>query len=420
MKALKSFQYILTCCLCLVLISCTDDTADTPKVTVADAMHKSAKRGVAFKFDYGEDAQLLEPAISWSYNWGNDRPEVDASTIYLDAMKVEFCPMIWNKKFNPDAIRNWVQKHPNTQYLLAFNEPNLKDQANMTPQVAASYWPQVKELAAELNLKIVSPAMNYGTVSGYGDPIKWLDEFFACDGVSLDDVCAISIHCYMANPASVKNYIKLFAKYNKPIWMTEFCAWESYAIHSEEDQMRYMCEVLNHMERNESVQRYAWFIPRQYGDYPYMQLLTNDKPIELTNVGKVFRYFSTFDKSVWLDGLKEVAASNYVEISTDAIQVRPSQRGKHLMLYSFMPEQSVTYQIGLRKAVSSMTIYYSAPYSDAQLLLFDNGALQTIIQFPKTDGFESMQVPVSFSEGQHTLRIDGYAGSVNIDSFIFE
>ena len=87
----------------------------------------------------------------------------------------------------------------------------------MTPSKAAELWPSVVDLAKELNLKLVSPAMNYGTLAGYSDPIKWLDEFFAQPGVSIDDIDAISIHCYMANPQALRNYVAMFYKYNKPI-----------------------------------------------------------------------------------------------------------------------------------------------------------------------------------------------------------
>lgn len=415
---------------CLFLSACTKTSNEPTPVPEQEytpsEMQKSLKRGVAFgKGDcpwYDEDLSLMSPALSWSYNW-SEQPQDEVISAWFDANKMDYCPMAWNGNYNANRLRNYVATHPGCKYLLAFNEPNLKDQARMTPQQAAAQWPALKALAQELNLQLVSPAMNYGTLEGYSDPIKWLDEFFACDGVSVDDVSAMAVHCYMATPGALKSYVERFAKYNKPVWVTEFCAWEAYAIHSEEDQIRYMCEVLHYMEQSSLVERYAWFIPRAKTGYPYMQLLTDEKPIQLTNAGKVYCGISSMDTTAWLDGLKEVSAADYIQLSSDAIQVRPSSRSNHLMLYSLSAGQKVSYQICLTKEVSTMTIHYSSPYTTSQVLLYHNDALQTMVDLPKTEeasGWGSVDVPVSFAKGDHVVRIGGYEGDANIDGFIFK
>ena len=291
--------------LALVFWSCTP--SDTPEKTdpadetnVVDVMPKSAKRGVSFNFNQLPDLPLLSPYISWDYNWGNT--PMDDAAAWFDANEMDFCPMCWNGNYSADKIRAFVAAHPKTKYLLAFNEPNLTDQANMTPSKAAELWPPVVALAKELNLKLVSPAMNYGTLAGYSNPIKWLDEFFSQPGVSINDIDAIAIHCYMSSPSAVQGYIEMFEKYNKPIWMTEFCAWDP-APSGYPTQMDYMCAVLNYMESRPSVQRYAWFMPRMSGkveSVPYNQLLTHDYPAELTELGKMYCYFSPMDTTVWL------------------------------------------------------------------------------------------------------------------------
>ena len=133
-------------------------------------MQKSAKRGVSFNFTNIQDLPLLSPAISWSYNWANDQNSTSA--LWFDTNAMDFCPMCWNGSYSADKIRQYVQQHPNTKYLLGFNEPNLTDQCNMTPAQAAGPWQEVVALAKELNLKLISPAMNYGTLAGYHDPRK--------------------------------------------------------------------------------------------------------------------------------------------------------------------------------------------------------------------------------------------------------
>ena len=78
---------------------------------------------------------------------------------------------VYNQSEPIDRIRTYKATHPQCEYLLAFNEPNLTDQCNYTPQQAAVQWPRLKELADELGMKLVSPAMNYGTLGGYSDPV---------------------------------------------------------------------------------------------------------------------------------------------------------------------------------------------------------------------------------------------------------
>lgn len=276
----------------LVLASCGGNSVVDPNAHIE--MQKSSKRGVSFNFTNIEDLPLLSPACSWAYNWGNSQN--NSAAFWFDNNDMDYCPMAWNAGYDKATIREYVAAHPKTKYLLAYNEPNLTDQANMTPQKAAESWPALVAFAKELGLKLVSPAMNYGTLSGYSDPIKWLDEFFAHPGVSLNDVEAIAIHCYMASPTAVKNYVEMFKKYGKPIWMTEFCAWDPVPGNVEK-QMDYMCAVLNYFEQEEAVERYAWFMPRTSSAVdkaPYMQLLTHGSPVELTDLGVLFTQFSSF------------------------------------------------------------------------------------------------------------------------------
>ena len=422
---MRKLLQLLMAVVALMLTAC-ENAPEKPVDEVSPTkMHKSTKRGVAFgKADCAwEDADLplITPAISWTYNWG-EQPQDEIIANWFDVHDVEFCPMTWNGNYNANRIRNYVTAHPKTKYLLAFNEPNLTDQARMTPQQAAQKWPALKQLAQELGLQLVSPAMNYGTLPGYGDPIKWLDEFFACDGVSLDDIDAIAVHCYMASPAGLQSFVEKFAKYGKPVWVTEFCAWEDYAIHSAEDQMKYMCQVLHYMEQDPQVERYAWFIPRAKSGYPYMQLLTNERPFELTDAGKVYCGISSFDKSAWMDGLQWVSAADYVGLSSNAIQVRPSTDSEHLMLSLFKTNEATEYQICLTRDISSIAIRY-ASVAAAVLLVYVDGVLQTMIDMPPTGSdlqtWDNVEAALPITKGKHTVKIEVHDGMLNMDSFKF-
>lgn len=413
----------------LLFAACQPPETPSPsdEMNVVDVMPKSAKRGVAFSFTQVTDLPLMSPYISWDYNWGNT-PSNDAA-MWFDANEMDFCPMCWNGNYNADAIRAFVAAHPNTKYLLGFNEPNLTDQANMTPAQAAAIWSPVVALAKELNLKLVSPAMNYGTLAGYSDPIKWLDEFFAQPNVDINDIYAISIHCYMSSASAVQGYVEKFEKYNKPIWMTEFCAWDPVP-GSVTTQMDYMCAVLNYLEANPKVERYAWFIPRsgnKVDSPPYMQLLTHDYPADLTDLGKMYCWFSPMDKSVWLRANRPILASEYVAVANNAMPLRPSTDtevlqqvgGKGLMITNFAAGQQLTYQVCVPENSTEFTLRYCG-YSNSICEVLVDGVSQNYIDMPRNGSSTEWIVakaPLSISEGKHTVTLKLFSGSCYLSAF---
>ena len=222
----------------------------------------------------------------------------------------------------------------------------------------------------------------------------------------------------MASPQAVKDYIARFYKYDKPIWLTEFCAWEEYAIHSAEDQIAYMCSVLNHLEQNAKVERYAWFIPRYKSGFPYMPLLTYTAPYELTDAGKVYCGFSSFDKSVWLKASSPIQASNYIGVSDDKIQVRPSTDGDGLMLSVFSSEQAVDYQIFAKENASQLLLRYAGVEGN-MIVWLDNDPV-ALVQLDATGSMNTWQtktIPVNIPSGKHLLRLEMQNGVINLAWF---
>ena len=420
---------IVLLALTLALAACVREEPQAEQKVVTE-MPKSAKRGVAFSFTQMTDLPLLSPYVSWDYNWG-PAPTAEAA-MWFDANEMDFCPMCWNGNYNADKIRQFVAAHPKTRYLLAFNEPNLTDQANMTPAQAAQLWPQVVALAKELNLKLVSPAMNYGTLSGYSDPIKWLDEFFAQPGVSIDDVEAISVHCYMSSPNAVKNYIEMFRKYQKPVWLTEFCAWDPVP-GSVTTQMDYMCSVLNYLEQEPLVERYAWFIPRAAGKVdsaPYMQLLTHDSPASLTELGKMYCYFSSMDSTCYLTANRPIYAGEYTRVKNYAMTLRPtnddalkSQIGRDgLMITNFAEGQELTYQLALAGDVQQITLRYCG-YTNSICEVLVDGVSQNYVNMPRngsSTAWIEAGVSLPIRKGNHRVTLSLVSGSCLLSGLIIE
>lgn len=413
------------------IIECTDCP---PPQSIKQA--RSEKRGVSFSFQMRDDVELLSSSVSWSYNWGDGIAEW--INVLFKEHEMDYFPMAWNS-VNKDRIRAHVQANPNCKYILAFNEPNLKDQANMTPAEAAAKWHTVKEIAAELNLKIISPAMNYGTLAGYHDPIKWLDEFFNQPGVSVDDVAGISIHSYVNMASSAKGFIDSFKKYGKPIWMTEFCAWEGGPV-TLASQMNYMSQMLNYMESDPDVARYAWFIPRSgkypAGTPPYMALLTSVQPIALTELGKVFVNISTLDKNAWYVTEAKINAEHYsntcvsesVGVGVAFVSgpsIRPTtdpqdDNANSLELYNFSKDQWVEYQINVPEEKTYKFKLRHASFRDSEISIDRNGSFAKSLLIPATGSdtnWETTESSIQLPAGKHTLRFTVSTGAICLNWF---
>src|SRR5665811_179676 len=134
----------------------------------------------------------------------------------------------------------------------------------MTPSQAAAAWPTLEKVANDNDLKIVGPAVNYcgecvsenGTT--YYNPFDYLDDFFtACTDCQID---YIGLHWY-GGGNSIVNYVNTARKYNKPIWVTEFAAWDG-SVKTPGDQQKYLAGTVNFLERDPDVYRYSWFIGR--------------------------------------------------------------------------------------------------------------------------------------------------------------
>ena len=108
------------------------------------------------------------------YDWGQT-PWYFYQKHCRSSLKPGRVPMVWAWRSSDHPIRIPHDAH----YILGFNEPNFKAQANMTPQKAAAAW---RELERESHGKpLVSPAAapcgGSICVNGLNAP-EWFDQFF--------------------------------------------------------------------------------------------------------------------------------------------------------------------------------------------------------------------------------------------------
>ena len=323
-------------------------------VAVVPAVAKSPKRGVSeSNFQFKAQMKALEPGVCWFYNWG---PEMGVEL--SGELPIEFAPMCWNGNYNAEKIRNWVATHPETEYLLGFNEPNFTNQANMTPQEAAAQWPEVQALARELGLKLVAPALNTSPNPPYQDPTKWMDEFVALVGEDAFDYTAV--HSYGGFGALKSIATSFHDRYGKDVWVTEFCYWpdegNANSTVAPEAQISSMMESVEWLEKTPWIYRYAWFkaIGNSSADKgPNYGLLISgrgEEEREHSEQGKVYVNMGTFDPEVYHQVNTDVAAADYIaqsscllggtkkENSLSPIEVTRFNAGASLDYQFYVPE----------------------------------------------------------------------------------
>jgi hypothetical protein len=205
---------------------------------------------------------------------------------------MDFYPMIWGSNYDVTGIESYLQAHPQIQYLLVLNEPNLTSQANLTPQQAANLWPDFEAISAKTGVKIVGPAITWGTMSGYNDPVVWLDAFYAAYEAAHNNqqpqIDYIAFHWY---DYGLSAQLDRLTKYGKPFWVTEFANWHTgdgaAQIDTLAKQEAQMTDMVATCESRTDVFRYAWFTGRWSNDVHFTSLL-GAAPGELTGLGLLY------------------------------------------------------------------------------------------------------------------------------------
>jgi len=226
--------------------------------------------------------------VSWWYNW-SAKPNTAVASDYRTRYGMDFMPMLWNGSFNDAEIEAYLKAHTDIKYLLLLNEPNLTDQSNLTPAQAAALWPRYEAIAAHTGVKLVGPAITWGTMANYGDPVVWLDAFYtAYRGANANrdpQIDYIAFHWYDYGLGDQLDRLK---KYNKPFWVTEFANWHngdgSAQIDTVDKQKTQMTAMVATCEDRADVFRYAWFTGRWDNDTHHTSLLGASG--ELTALGQ--------------------------------------------------------------------------------------------------------------------------------------
>jgi len=265
----------------------------SPTETQSDEITKSPKRGLAYNLTNAADLDTLKSGVSWWYNWSIS---TNTPSDYYSKYNMEFIPMLWGGNTSSNdmtLVENFILSHTEIKYLLVMNEPNLTDQANRTPGQAAIDWVKYEKIISDLagqnrTIYLVGPAMNWGTMTNYSDPVVWLDDFYTAyesmNNGREPKIDYLAFHWYDYGLATQLDRLK---KYGKKIWITEMANWNSQ-ITSYSKQAEQMTEMVKICEERDDVFRYAWFIGRgSLPDSRYTYLF-NSGPGELNYLGQLY------------------------------------------------------------------------------------------------------------------------------------
>lgn len=253
-------------------------------VTTAKKAQVVTKKG--FDVVAGKNNNWLEKLeklnVGWNYTWGSNLPENQPKG-------VEFVPMIWGRS-NIDkkiqAVKELARKGK-VKYLLGFNEPDGKKQANLTVEEALRYWPKLESVGLPLG----SPACVHADN-------EWMKKFMdkaSEKGYRIDFIC---VHWYGGtNPQSLISYLKkIHDLYHRPIWLTEFAPADWHATSPEDSKvtkekaLAFIRQILPALDSIPYVARYSWFSAR-----PSSASLGNsalfDSEGKLTPIGKYYANF---------------------------------------------------------------------------------------------------------------------------------
>ena len=227
-------------------------TTGRPVAPAAPAATSKRKGVGVWTFD-GVSQALANSGASWYYTWDVAHPGVTSPE---------------GRRVRPDDLggeeRHRHQPAPGQEerpYLLGFNEPDLKGQAEMTVEQALELWPQLQATGLPLG----SPAVAWG-----GDrPGEWLDRFMAGAKQRGYRVDFIALHWYggdftTANAVNqLKSYLQaVHDRYKLPIWLTEFALIDfsnGVRFPTQAQQAAFLTAATRMLGGLSWLQRYAWF-----------------------------------------------------------------------------------------------------------------------------------------------------------------
>ncbi|MGE9270127.1 MAG: glycoside hydrolase family protein [Verrucomicrobiales bacterium] len=224
--------------------------------------------------------------VSWHYSWGGTLPSEGLEG-------VEFVPMVWGYWGRSERFLGLMEtlreqgRQGEVEHLLGFNEPDGKEQSNLSVERALEAWPQ-----------LMSTGLRLGSPGAVHADNEWMQAFMEGAKEQNLRVDFVTMHWYGGpNVESLITRIeRVHQMYGKPIWITEFAVGDWEATTREEHRytpervLSFMKEVLPRLEALDCVERYSWF-PADEDSAALGSSALFHRDGQLTSLGEFYRSY---------------------------------------------------------------------------------------------------------------------------------
>ena len=249
-------RYLLLISACLILVACQQETVQEASVYTLYLPIIMTAPGPVKGVAGGSCEDVAAVGGRWRYGW---MPQIN------DCPNIEDVPMIGNTKAMGQPVGG------DSAWLMGFNEPDWKEQANIPPKEAAIMWRQIEALYPTRLLVAPAPSCARG---GEQWLVNFYNEYRKLYGrpPRLD---ALAVHCYngLGDTTECKELVRWYLRQAQTwgvaeVWVTEFGfqAWRSDGDFAWGPGLAAMDDFIQFLNEQPGVTRYAWFTARMRGD----------------------------------------------------------------------------------------------------------------------------------------------------------
>lgn len=181
-----------------------------------------------------------------------------------------------------------------------------------------------------------------------------------------------------------------------------------------DNQIDHLTQKLQYLEQSDKVAGYAWFIGNgNAGNPPYNSVFqTNQPPSDLSTLGKVYVYMSSFDKDKFYVPSEEIKAKDYIDASLNDQQVRlrpnteaATAAGNPLQV-EFQPSAWASYQLEIPTEGKYKITLHIKSSADNAIWFYVDGKNKLKSTVASTGNvWADKEINLTLPAGRHTLMI---------------
>jgi hypothetical protein len=402
------------------------DDAPAPKIRVVacDAQVQSRKRGLCANDMSAEDFKAIAPGVSWFYTW-NFEPTANAKV--PDGCNIEFIPMVWGKAPEQlEGLKKYLKTGAKPRAIMAINEPNLKDQAFISPLETATLYKNIKAVADEYKIPVIGPNMSLGSpaegsitaddpIDGKKTTYTFMVPFLKAtlfyldkDKVSCD---TLAWHGYGQMGEFGWAVKQLPEAFGKKQWVTEYAFWKA---DNDESEIRFMIESTDLMERSDNVTGYAWFKER-VTENKKLSILAKDSG-KLTKLGEIYVKMPVHESDLYYQIPGKLEASRYVK--AEDINCIPA-REKDAFLEVQTTSGAADLSFNLNTAEAGDYTLDMHVNKAGEILILDS-AKKEMATVETKNNWQDASTTLKLAAGPQTIRLHFDTGGMAITALTFK